>query len=73
MDALQVHESGIPELKLHTGQRVQAIQQGLSRVLAKNIPDLMGPVDDDGLNGVQEGVVQGRGEPATCKVGRMLL
>lgn len=72
VDALQVHEPGVPELKFHTGQWVQAIQQGLSGVFAQHIPDLMRPINDDGLNGVQERVVQGGGEPVEGKVGMML-
>lgn len=41
MDAPQVHEPGVPEVKFHAGQWVQAIQEGLSRVLAQDIPDLV--------------------------------
>jgi hypothetical protein len=33
----------------------------------------MGPVDDDGLDGVQERVVHGGGDPVEGKVGMMLL
>ena len=64
MDALEVHQPGVPELKLDSGQGVQRIQQGLGRVFAQHIPDLVGPVDDDGLDGVQQRVVQGGGDPA---------
>lgn len=71
VDALEVHQPGVPELELDPGQGVQPIQQGLRRVFAQNVPDLMGPVDDDGLDGVQEGVVQRRGDPAEHKVGTM--
>lgn len=54
MDVLEVHQPGVPELKLDSGQGVQPVQQGLGRVLAQHIPDLVGPVDDDGLDGVQQ-------------------
>lgn len=52
MDALEVHQPGVPELELHPGQRVQPVQQGLGRVLAQHVPNLMGPVNDDCLNGM---------------------
>lgn len=63
MDALEVHQPCVPELELDPGQRVHPVQQGLGRVLAQHVPDLVGPVDDDGLDGVQQAAVQ-RGEPA---------
>lgn len=69
MDALEVHQPGVPELELDPGQRVQPVQQVLRRVLAQHVPDLVGPVDDDGLDGVQQGAVQGRGEPAEQRAG----
>ena len=69
VDVLEVHQPGVPELKLDSGQGVQPIQQGLGRVFAQHIPDLVGPVNDDGLDGVQQRVVQGGGDPAEPRVG----
>lgn len=34
VDALEVHQPGVPELKLDSGQGVQPVQQGLGRVFA---------------------------------------
>lgn len=64
VDALQVHQPGVPELKLDPGQRVQPIQQHLGRVFAQHVPDLVGPVDDYGFDGMQQRVVQGGRQPA---------
>lgn len=64
MDALEVHQPGVPELKLDSGQGVQPVQQVLGRVFAQHVPDLVRPVDDDGFDGVQQRAVQGRGDPA---------
>ena len=69
VDVLEVHQPGVPELKLDSGQGVQPIQQGLGRVFAQHIPDLVGPVNDDGLDGVQQRVVQGGGDPAEPRAG----
>lgn len=70
VDALEVCQPGIPELELHPGQGVQPVQQGLGRVFAQHVPDLMGPVDDDGLDGMKQRVVLGGGEPASTGSGR---
>jgi hypothetical protein len=52
VNALKIHQPGVPELELDPGQGVQPIQQGLGRVFAQNVPDLVGPVNNDGLDGV---------------------
>lgn len=52
-DALQAGHPGLPEIKLHPGQGVQPLPQLLRWVLAEDLFNLLEPLDDDGLDGVQ--------------------
>lgn len=53
IDALQTGHPGLPEIKLDPGQGVQPCLQLLRWVLAKDLFNLLEPLDDDGLDGVQ--------------------
>lgn len=58
-DALQIGHPVLPEIKLNPGQGVQPLQQLLCWVLAKDLFNLLEPLDDDGLDGVQHRAVCG--------------
>lgn len=58
-DAVQILTLCLPEVDLDHGARVKPLKEWLSRVPLEHISDLMGPVDDHRLDGVNQAAIVG--------------
>ena len=58
IDAFQVGSLVLPELNLNKRSWVQTLQEWLGRVFLQDITDLVCPINDNGLNSVDNCFIQ---------------